>query len=127
MSGLLLDTHVALWLIADPERLGPKAKAALGEQPVWLSSVSLWEVGLKQQLGKLTVDGDLAEALKLAGIRELSLSWAHAGEYATFELPTKDPFDRMLVGQARSERLQFMTADRVILGAGLSFTIDARR
>lgn len=127
MNGLLLDTHVALWLVADPERLGPKVKTLLTAQPVWLSSVSLWEIAIKQQLGKLTVDGDFVKALKAAGVGELALSWSHGREYARVELPNKDPFDRMLVGQARSGGFRFVTADRVILSANLPFAIDARQ
>lgn len=127
MNGLLLDTHVALWLVADPERLGSKAKSLLMAQPVWASSVSLWEVAIKQQLGKLSIDGDLSVALRESGVGELPLSWGHSGEYADIALPNKDPFDRMLVGQARNEELRFLTADRTIVGAGLPFVVDARQ
>jgi PIN domain nuclease of toxin-antitoxin system len=89
--------------------------------------VSVWEIAIKQQLGKLRVDVDLPEALRASGIGELKLSWEHANRYSDTELTNKDPFDRALVGQARSEGLQLVTADRAILAAQLPFVVDARQ
>lgn len=127
MTGLLLDTQVALWFLSAPDRLGKQARSLLSSQPIWLSSVSVWEIAIKQQLGKLRVDVDLPEALRASGIGELKLSWEHANRYSDIELANKDPFDRALVGQARSEGLQLVTADRAILAAQLPFVVDARQ
>lgn len=127
MTGLLLDTHVALWFLSAPDRLGKQAKVLLSSRPIWLSSVSVWEIAIKQQLGKLRVDVDLPEALRASGIGELKLSWGHATRYSDIEITNKDPFDRALVGQARSEGLQLVTADRAILAAQLPFVVDARQ
>lgn len=127
MTGVLLDTHVALWLVADPERLGEQTTALLSTQPIWVSAVSLWELAIKQQLGKLSVRADLASALRDSGVGELAMNWQHTGGYTDVELAHRDPFDRLLVAQARSEGLSFMTADRAILAANLPFVSDARR
>lgn len=127
MSGVLLDTHVALWLVGDPDRLGQRARSLLSTRPVWVSAVSLWEVAIKQQLGKLATDADLAATLRDAGVRELALSWPHAAGYAAATLAHRDPFDRMLVAQARSDSLDLLTADRAILASDLPFVLDARR
>ena len=127
MTGLLLDTQVALWFLSTPDRLGKQARSFLSSQPIWLSSVSVWEIAIKQQLGKLRVDVDLPEVLRTSGIGELKLSWEHANRYSDIELANKDPFDRALVGQARSEGLQLVTADRAILAAQLPFVVDARQ
>lgn len=127
MSGVLLDTHVALWLVGDPGRLGERVRSLLSAQPVWVSAVSLWEVAIKQQLGKLSTQADLPVALRDAGVRELAVNWRHAADYASASLAHRDPFDRMLVAQARREQLDFVTADRAILASDLPFVIDARR
>ena len=126
MSGVLLDTHVALWLVADPGGLGERARSLLSTRPVWVSAVCLWEVAIKHQLGKLTMDADLAAALRGAGARELALNWSHASGYAATFLTHRDPFDRMLVTQARAAGLDFVTADRAILASDLPFVVDAR-
>ena len=126
MSGILLDTNAALWLADDSPRLGPTSRSLLQSQEVWVSAVSLWEVAIKQASGKLRLDGDLSGALRLAGVRELAMSWAHPALLAEIELPHRDPFDRMLVAQAKTQSLLFLTADRAILGAGLPFARNAR-
>lgn len=127
MTGVLLDTHVALWLVADPDRLGEQATVLLAAQPVWVSAVSLWELAIKQQLGKLSATTDLASTLRDSGVGELAMNWQHTAGYGDVELARHDPFDRLLVAQARSEGLTFVTADRAILAANLPFVADARR
>jgi len=126
VSGLLLDTNAALWLVADSEKLGPDSRDVLAEQPLWASSVSLWEVEIKRRVGKLTLSGDFADGLRRAGVRELPLSWHHTRHYASVALPRRDPFDLLLLAQAKASSLDFLTADRQILAAGLPFVHDAR-
>lgn len=126
MSGVLLDTHVALWLLGDPDRLGARTKARLASEPLWVSAASVWEVAIKQQLGRLSMDADFAQALADSGVRELAVAWRHAGSHDAVGLPHRDPFDAILVTQAHDEGLLFVTADRAILGAGLAFVTDAR-
>lgn len=127
MGGVLVDTHVVLWMLSDPERLGEQAKALLSDEPVWVSAASLWEIAIKQQVGKLQVRADPAAALAEAGVSELAVSWRHLDGYADLDLPHRDPFDRVLLNQARTEGLTLLTADRALLATGLNFVADARR
>ncbi|MDV8001687.1 PIN domain nuclease [Rhodococcus sp. IEGM 1408] len=76
--------------------------------------------------GKLQLPGGFSDAVLAAGLVELTVSAAHVAAVDTTALPHRDPFDHMLVAQARVERLQFVTADAAILPAGLPFVIDAR-
>lgn len=126
MSGVLLDTNAALWLVDDSPRLGPLSHSLINTQEVWVSSASLWEVAIKQATGKLRLDGDFKDALTRAGVRELTITWAHPSKLGEVQLPRRDPFDRMLVAQAKAEGLLFLTADRSILGSALPFTRNAR-
>lgn len=126
MTGVLLDTNAALWLVADPDRLGPECRALLSSGPVVVSAASLWEVELKRAVGKLHVDADLAAAWRSSGVAELPVRWEHVAAYSSIDLPQRDPFDRLLLAQARAEQLDFVTADRQILGAGLPRVHDAR-
>jgi len=109
---LLLDTHVALWgLTADPT-LGPDVLDRLRYDPdVHLSPVTIWEITIKQAVGKLTGPADLAERVRDAGFQELPITSAHALVAGRLPLLHRDPFDRMLVAQARVEGLTLVTRD----------------
>ncbi len=127
MNGYLLDTHVLLWLLDDSPRLGATAREALSSgSPVHVSAASLWEIAIKARTGKLTVPDDLANALVDAGLVELSVAIAHTQRLATVELPHRDPFDAMLVAQARSAGLTLVTADAQVLASGVPDLLDAR-
>lgn len=115
---LLLDTQCWLWMVADPERLSPKARALVSsdEHELFLSSASSWEIAIKCGLGKLELPAPPAEfvptRMRLTGVSPLVVTHAHA--LAVGELPWhhRDPFDRLLVAQAKAESLSLMTADR---------------
>jgi PIN domain nuclease of toxin-antitoxin system len=109
---LLLDTHVVLWWLADDPSLSEKIKSRLDHEPdVYISSVTVWEVAIKQAIGKLAEPADLPERVRDSGFRELPISFEHA--IAAGRLPPvhRDPFDRMLVAQARCEHLTLVTRD----------------
>jgi PIN domain nuclease of toxin-antitoxin system len=118
---LLLDTHAALWWLADDERLGPNAVEYLtdGSNEVLLSAAVVWEVAIKRALGKLEVPDDFAATLLGAGAVGLPVTLQHASAVA--ELPThhRDPFDRMLVAQARIERAVLVSQDDALRAYGL--------
>ena len=124
--GVLLDTHVALWLLEAPDRLGPRATRLIGRSAAWVSSVSLWEVELKKSTGKLRLTFDLSDALRTNGVAELKMSWAHTAALQSVSLPHRDPFDHLLVAQAENEELLLVTADRQILSSANPRTVDAR-
>ncbi|MGC4864477.1 type II toxin-antitoxin system VapC family toxin [Micromonospora sp. DT53] len=109
---LLLDTHVVLWWLTDDPGLATDIKDRIDTEPdVYLSPVTLWEIAIKQSLGKLPGPTDLAERVRDAELRELTIRHDHA--IAAGRLPAihRDPFDRMLVAQALHEGLTLVTRD----------------
>ncbi|WP_067864512.1 type II toxin-antitoxin system VapC family toxin [Nocardia shimofusensis] len=109
---LLLDTHVVLWWFAAEPRLSDEVKARLDHEPdVHLSAVTLWEIAIKQALGKLAGPEDLLERIRAAGFVELPIRHDHAVAAGRLPLIHRDPFDRMLVAQANCEGLTLVTAD----------------
>lgn len=111
---LLLDTHAALWLMASDVRLSDRAAGHLidDSNDVLLSAAVLWEVGVKRALGKLDTPGDIAEVLLGAGARALPISLAHAAEVEHLPAHHRDPFDRLLVAQARLEKAAIVSRDK---------------
>lgn len=109
---LLLDSHAFIWWIADDARLGPKARLAIeSTEKVFVSVVSVWELGIKREAGKLEIDTDLAEAARESGFEILDCLLAHAQLAPILPLHHRDPFDRMLLAQATIERLRIMSQD----------------
>ncbi len=117
---LLLDTHVFLWLQTDPERLRASTRTLLAatENEVYLSVASVWEMAIKTKLGRLPIpeplDRYVPSRCDASGVGLLSISAASAFEVARLPDHHADPFDRMLVAQARVEGLQLVTNDREI-------------
>ncbi|MEO5335477.1 MAG: type II toxin-antitoxin system VapC family toxin [Magnetospirillum sp. WYHS-4] len=111
---LLLDTHVLVWWWQDDPRLGgaPRRMIADPAVKVLVSAVSAWEIAIKSTLGKLRLDGDVEEQVDLAGFGKLPIGFGHAAEAARLPPHHEDPFDRMLIAQARCEGLTLVTADR---------------
>ena len=114
---LLLDTQVLLWWLMAPKRLDARASNLIsnGRNQALVSVVSLWEIEIKRQLGKLKTPDDLEEQLRINRFEELPVRAAHCR--ALRELPPhhQDPFDRMLVAQARNDDLTLVTADANVL------------
>lgn len=108
---VLLDTHVLLWAMLNDPRLTSAQVRAISEGEVYLSSASVWEVGIKRAIGKLDVPENLFEIAVDAGCRPLPISWIHAEAAAALPPHHSDPFDRMLVAQARCERLSLASSD----------------
>ena len=128
---LLLDTHVWLWWNTEPERLATVARRQIGDarNDVFLSAASVWEMAIKRRLGKLPlpepVSSYVARRLEADDIAPLPVSIAHAAAVETLDLLHRDPFDRLLIVQARHEGLRLLTADDQVLAYG-SPTVDAR-
>lgn len=112
---LLLDTHVALWAITGDATLGVEFLDRLRHDPdVFLSPVSLWEITIKQQAGKLSGPPDLAERVRDMGFRQLPVTHDHAITAGRLPPHHRDHFDRMLVAQAITENLTLATRDASI-------------
>ncbi len=120
MRGALADTHAWLWWLADDERVSARARdlIATGDVPVHFSAASVWEAEIKAAIGKLAVRDDLLAALEADRFSELPMTARHAIEAARLPLLHRDPFDRMLVAQARLEDLTIITSDPKIAEYG---------
>lgn len=121
---LLLDTHAFLWLVAGDRRLSPTARRALAAPRVepLLSLASVWELAIKSSLGRLTLPEPLDTYLakKLAtNLRLLSVDLSHVVAVERLPFHHQDPFDRLLVAQALTERLPIVTRDREIRKYGV--------
>ncbi len=109
---LLLDTHVVLWWLTDDPALSDDVKSRLDHDPdVYISSATVGEVAIKQSAGKLTEPADLPERVRDSGYRELAISSRHAIMAGRLPPIHRDPFDRMLVGQAQCEGFTLVTRD----------------
>ena len=109
---LLLDTHVMLWHLSGARSLGVRARELIGTATeLAFSVVSFAEIGVKAAVGKLEVPGDLHAHVLETGVRVLGLSADHGLAVASLPLHHRDPFDRLLIAQARQEELTLVTAD----------------
>lgn len=116
---LLLDTHVALWALADSPRLSDRARALI-ESPaatVWVSAATVWEIAIKHGLGRGDMPVSGQEALgyfQESGYRLLPVLPEHAAAVADLPPHHQDPFDRLLVAQALTEPLRLLTHDAMV-------------
>jgi PIN domain nuclease of toxin-antitoxin system len=111
---LLLDTHILLWTMQDSRRLSALARKRIAAaDATYVSAASLWEIAIKAQLGKLSIDSEvLEEQLALSGLQPLPITWQHTVQVRKLPMLHRDPFDRMLVAQAMSEPLRLLTHDQ---------------
>jgi len=108
----LADTHIILWSISDDKRLSDHYRAILASDAVvFASAASVWEIAIKRSIGKLNAPDDLPALLPRMRFQELSVTFQHA--HAVSDLPPHhgDPFDRLLIAQARAENLAILTSD----------------
>jgi PIN domain nuclease of toxin-antitoxin system len=109
---LLLDTHVMLWQLSGARQLGAHARETIeAATELAFSVVSFAEIGVKAAVGKLVVPDDVRDRILDTGVRLLGLSADHGLAVAKLPLHHRDPFDRLLIVQARQERLTLVTAD----------------
>ena len=122
---LLLDTHVWLWWITEPERLSAGAAAAVedGGNELLLSVASSWEIAIKYALGKLPLpeapEEFVPKRLMRDGISTLHIEHRHALHVASPPFHHRDPFDRLLVAQAQLESIPLVTSDPKFLPYGV--------
>lgn len=111
---LLLDTHIVLWELTEFRRCSPAAQHAMDNATeLWFSAASFAEIGVKTAIGKLFVPERLHEHLAEGGVQVLTLQAQHGLAIAELPVHHRDPFDRMLIAQARCEQLTIVTADHV--------------
>lgn len=116
---LLLDTNVFLWAAADPDRLGrERSTVEDGRTTLLLSAVSSWEIAIKHALARLDLPGDLARFVpdRMRRLRIIPIPIDHGDALAAGALPPihRDPFDRMLVAQARALDAPILTGDTTL-------------
>ena len=113
---LLLDTHIFLWALSEPNRLSQKQVIAM-EDPtntVYVSSISITEIAIKASLGKLELVFDPLDAAEKSGFEMLDFSAKDALLLKDLPFHHRDPFDRMLITQAISRKLIIATQDSII-------------
>jgi len=111
---LLLDTHIFLWWMADDPTLGRIARSAIAapENELFLSVISIWEIGLKKAANRLQAPDNVEEEIKRRGIAALAITVPHVVAAPRLPKIHGDPFDRMLIAQAQIEKLTIITRDR---------------
>lgn len=112
----LLDTHVLFWWMSTPKRLPGEVRELIGDGSgaIWFSVAGAWEMAIKKTLGRLDYPPNLADVLGKDHIEILPVRLEHALGVAYLPLIHQDPFDRLLLAQARIEGLTIITADRQI-------------
>jgi len=110
---VLLDTHILIWALENNPRLSENARDAItaGSNMVFVSTASAWEISIKQSIGKLKVPDNLLEELLAHRFSLLDINAEHAQLAGELPLIHKDPFDRMLVAQAKIEKLTLISID----------------
>jgi PIN domain nuclease of toxin-antitoxin system len=125
---LLLDTHVVIWSLDRSLQRRFPAIADLVMKPsntCYVSAASLWEINIKHEIGKLEIDvaiGEIPHLLESQAMMLIGIAPDHA--IARIDPPptTRDPFDRLLLAQARVEGMQLVTADRALMDHPLAWS-----
>lgn len=122
---LLLDTHVLIWWLTDPWRVPERVQDAIIQlaSDTFVSAASAWEISIKLRNGKLAFDeailDDFDNQVRRLAFEPLPMAAAHAVAGAKLPGTHKDPFDRMIAGQAAVERLTVVSADPAMAGLGV--------
>lgn len=115
---ILLDTNIFVWCILDDKKLTKHARELLmNADAIYVSSASIWEIAIKKSLGKIDSANDLenlSEAIDASGFLELPITSHHASRVCSLKQIHRDPFDRILIAQAITEPLIFVTADTLL-------------
>ncbi|KUZ13606.1 twitching motility protein PilT [Burkholderia diffusa] len=122
---LLLDTHIFLWIVTNDPKLSTRARKLISAADErFVSSASIWEAAIKAGLGKLDIDvGRLIGSIGTSGVHELPVRAVHGAAVRDLPHHHRDPFDRLLVAQARHEPLKLVTADAQLARYGLSLVL----
>lgn len=117
---LLLDTHLILWWFDNSPQLPETALRLIAEpeNTIFVSAASVWEMSIKQGLGKLELPEAFDKVLATSGFEMLAIQPGHARATKDLPLLHRDPFDRMLLAQATVERITLLTADAQVAKYG---------
>ncbi len=111
--GFLVATHAVLWAPGDPSALSSAVSEAISDPAnlIFDTSASLWECAIKASIGKLDLPEDFFDSIPEVGYEVLPIRISHLNVYRTLPMYHRDPFDRMLVAQARAEALTLTSRD----------------
>ena len=109
----LIDTQIFIWAVIDSNKHGLEARQLMvSADELFVSAASIWEIAIKVRIGKLEGDpNEFVEAIEGSGFHPLVISPRHAAKVYELPLYHRDPFDRLLIAQALSEPMRFLTAD----------------
>ncbi len=112
----LLDTHVFIWAMEGSKRLKKDIKNEISnsKNKIFVSVVTIWEISIKRSLKKLKTPFDIEAAIKKTDLQIIPIQITHALAVEKLPLHHKDPFDRILISQARVENLTLITSDQKI-------------
>lgn len=111
---LLIDTQVLIWTLEGDPRVQDRWRRAMASaEEVHVSAATMWEIAIKRALGKLRLSHNPARVARSLGFLPLAVTWEHGEAVAALPLHHGDPFDRLLVAQARVEGLTLVSSDRV--------------
>ena len=120
LTRYLIDSHVLLWAINDDPKLPAAYREILSERNwCFVSIAAIWEMSIKEGLGKLDVPPNLLEIIKGSGLKLLDISPVHAREVRNLPAHHRDSFDRMIITQALVDRFEVMTTDPIFAKYGL--------
>jgi len=114
---LLIDTHVVIWFITEDDQLPDNVRELIEDagNTCFVSIASLWEMGIKYSLGKLDLKADLKKVFELidqSGLTILPITTTHILTNSVLDFHHRDPFDRLIIAQAKSEGLTLVSKDR---------------
>lgn len=123
---IIIDSHILLWLLQEPKKVPLKTRKMLAEIPeLYISIATIWELGLKHQRGKLRQGPrELLKGVQEIGGSMLPVKSSHIIQLTDTPISHKDPFDLMLLAQARSETCCLLTADKLLLELNLDYVVS---
>lgn len=114
---LLLDTHIFLWALSNTDKLSSETIKLIQNEDniVFVSVATLWELQIKKSLGKIKLPKLFEESIPQYGYEILNVNLNHVSKLNNLPMIHRDPFDRMLIAQAKAEHLSLVTKDQDIL------------
>ena len=116
MESYLVDTHIFIWWLSEDKKLNKSTQKILKDpnSHIYVSIATLWEISIKNTAGKLPLKTTITEMVSFSGFELLSINLSHVLNLGKLPIYHNDPFDRMLVAQAKAEGLTLLTDDRKI-------------